>query len=184
MASNSGERINESIRLELESARISFHTLLDSLSEEDLRAKSNNPGWTNGEILFHMTLGFIIVARLLPLAKFFSHLPKGYSRAFAWMLNAMTAPFNWINAAGVRGGGRIYNGKKIGRKFDKVMDGLLKKLTGVKDNEWQSGMYYPTKWDALFSEFMTIEKLFQYPVTHFRFHIKQISSGINQLPQK
>jgi hypothetical protein len=36
-------------------------------------------------------------------------------------------------------------------------------------------MYYPTKWDPNFEEFMTLEKLFHYPVTHFNFHLTQIA---------
>ena len=39
---------------ELAAARAEFHALLDSLSEEDFRRQSLNPGWTNGEILAHM----------------------------------------------------------------------------------------------------------------------------------
>lgn len=59
----------ELIRSELESARASFHALLASLSEEDLRRRSLNPGWTNGEILAHIVFGFIVVNVLLPLTR-------------------------------------------------------------------------------------------------------------------
>lgn len=181
MAQNISDKISESIRSEYESARTAFHTLLDSLSEEDLRAKSNNPGWTNGEILFHMTLGFQVLLALLPMARFFAHLPRIFSRVFAGLLNAFTWLFNPINAAGGRGGARFYRRNNIGKKFDHVIDSLLKKLVSVKENEWQSGMYYPTKWDSLFSQFMTLEKLFRYTVIHFNFHLKQISSRRNTL---
>ncbi|MDO8578951.1 MAG: DinB family protein [Dehalococcoidales bacterium] len=171
------KEIRESVRSEYESARSAFHTLLGSLSEEDLKAKSNNPGWTNGEILFHVTLGFHVLLALLPMARFFAHLPKIFSRLFAGLLNSMTWFFNPVNAAGTRGGSKIYRRHNIGRKFDRVIDSLLKKLASVKETEWQMGMYYPTKWDPLFDQFMTLEKLFHYPVIHFNFHLKQISSG-------
>ncbi len=36
-------------------------------------------------------------------------------------------------------------------------------------------MYYPTRWDANFGEFMTVEELFRYPVTHFNYHLGQIA---------
>ena len=58
--------IKESIYKELETTRASFHSLLNSLSEEDFQKPSLNPGWTNGEILAHMTFGFIIINVLLP----------------------------------------------------------------------------------------------------------------------
>jgi len=51
----------------------------------------------------------------------------------------------------------------------------LKKAASIKDGEWERGMYYPTRWDANFSEFMTLEKLFHYPVIHFNFHRDQIA---------
>ena len=108
-----------------------------------------------------------------------SHLqkPSGFHRLFAGLLNAFTWLFNPVNAAGTRGGAKIYRRNNIEPKFDRVIDSLLKKLASVKENEWQLGMYYPTKWDPLFSQFMTLEKLFRYPVNHFNFHLKQISSG-------
>ena len=161
--------------MEMESTSSTFHTLLDSLSDEDLRRKSNNPGWSNGEILFHMVFAFMILSALIPLVKFFGHLPKSYSKLFVGMLNSFTWFFNWINAVGARGGGRVYTSRNIGKKYDKVHNSILKKLASIKENEWQSGMYYPTRWDALFSEYMTLEKLFHYPVSHFQFHLKQIS---------
>lgn len=103
--------IKETIGSEFESTRSTFHALLDSLSEEDLLMKSSNPGWTNGEIIFHMTFAFMILSALIPLVKFFGHLPKSYSRLFARVLNSMTWFFNWINAIGARGGGRFYTAR-------------------------------------------------------------------------
>ena len=66
----------EILRGELEAARITFHALLDSLTEEDLRRQSLNPGWTNGEILAHMTFGFIVINVLLPMARIWGDRPK------------------------------------------------------------------------------------------------------------
>ena len=69
-------RTPETIRQELETTRLRFHSLLDSLSEEDFRTQSLNPGWTNGEILAHMTFGFIVINVLLPMARLWGRLPK------------------------------------------------------------------------------------------------------------
>lgn len=165
----------QSIQIELEAARSAFHALLDSLSEEDLRRQSLNPGWTNGEILAHMTFGFIIVNVLLPMARLWGRLPKGSSKWFAWLLNALTGPFNWINALGARGQGKFFTRKRVGKIYDQTYFSLLKKINAIQDDEWDRGMYYPTKWDSNFSEFMTLEKLFNYPVTHFNFHLHQIA---------
>jgi hypothetical protein len=167
--------IKAALRVEFESTRSSFLTLLNSLSDEDLRKKSLNSGWTNGEILFHMTFAFMILNSLIPLVRFWGRLPESYSKIFARILNAFTGPFNWVNAIGARTGGRIYRGKRIGKKFDRVYFSLLKRLNSVREAEWRRGMYYPTRWDALFKQYMTLEDVFHYPVVHFKFHLKQLS---------
>lgn len=167
----------ESIRAELDAARRTFHALLESLAEDDLSRQSLNPGWTNGEILAHMTFGFIVTGVLLPMARLWGRLPKGSSRWFARLLNACTVPFNWFNALGARMQGRVFTYPRLGRIFDRVTSFLLKQADSIRDDEWQNGMYYPVQWDANFSEFMTLEKLFYYPVAHFNFHLTQISRG-------
>jgi len=167
--------IKQEISAELETARTKFHSLVNSLSEQEFQKQSLNPGWTNGEILAHMTFGFIIVNVLLPMARLWGKLPKSSSRWFAWLLNAFTGPFNWINALGARGQGKFFTLNRIGKIYDRTYFSLLKKINSIKDDEWERGMYYPTKWDSNFDEFMTLEKLFRYPVIHFNFHLEQIA---------
>jgi len=167
--------VKQEICTELETARTKFHSLLNSFSEQDFQKQSLNSGWTNGEILAHMTFGFIIINVLLPMARLWGKLPKSSSKQFARLLNALTGPFNWINALGARGQGKFFTRRRIGGIYDQTYFSLLKKVDSIKDNEWERGMYYPTKWDSNFDEFMTLEKLFHYPVTHFNFHVTQIS---------
>jgi len=166
--------IRETIRKELEATHARFHSLLDSLSEEDFQTQSLNPGWTNGEILAHMTFGFVITNMLLPMARLWGRLPRGSSKWFAWLLNMLTGPFNWFNALGARGQGKVLTRQQIGKIYDHVYLSLLRKIDSIKDEEWERGMYYPARWDSNFNEFMTLEKLFHYPVTHFNFHLTQI----------
>ena len=165
----------EEILAQLDAARAAFHTLLRSFSEQDFQRQSLNPGWTNGEILAHMTFGFIIINVLLPMAHLWGRLPKSSSKWFAWLLNTLTGPFNGFNALGARGQGKVFTHQRVGKIFDGAYFSLLKKINSIKDDEWERGMYYPTKWDSNFDEFMTLEKLFHYPVTHFNFHLAQIS---------
>ncbi|HLF87986.1 MAG TPA: DinB family protein [Anaerolineales bacterium] len=167
--------MRERLQSELEATRASFQALLDSLSEGDFHKQSNNPGWTNGEILFHMTLGFILIPLLAPLIRFFGRVPDHYSRLFARFLNFGTTLFNWFNALGARIGGSIYTRQRIGGEFDRAYSQILRLLDSIGVDEWQLGMYYPTKWDPLFAEYMTLENLFHYPTRHFRFHLEQIS---------
>jgi hypothetical protein len=165
----------DEILARLNASRVSFQALLDSLTEQDFQKQSLNPGWTNGEILAHVTFGFIIVNVLLPMARLWGRLPKGSSKWFAWSLNAFTRPFNWINALGARGQGIVFNRRRVGKIYDRAYFSLLKKVDSIPAAEWDRGMYYPTKWDANFDEFMTLEKLFHYPVIHLNFHLNQIA---------
>ena len=171
------QHVRAEIKNELDTARVSFHRLLESLSEQDFQKQSLNPGWTNGEIVAHMTFGFIILNVLLPMARLWGRLPKGSSKWFAGLLNLFTGPFNWFNALGARGQGKVFTRQRIGRIYDRVYFSVLGKLSSIKDEEWERGMYYPTSWDSNFSEFMTLEKLFHYPVIHFNFHLEQIAGS-------
>jgi len=88
-----------------------------------------------------------------------------------------TVPFNWINAVGPRIGGRFIRRRVLGRTYDWVIARILRTVSRIRADEWQHGMYYPTKWDALFSDYMTLEKLLRYPIAHMRFHTNQLSSS-------
>ncbi|HEU0297370.1 MAG TPA: DinB family protein [Anaerolineales bacterium] len=169
------QETKDAIRAELEATRTAFHALIDSLSENDLRRKSRNPGWTNGEILVHMTFGFIILNALLPMARVWGRLPKWTSKLFAELLNVFTVPFNWINALGARFQARVFTYQRIGKLYDWTYFSLVKQINSIKEDEWERGMHYPTRWDSNFSDFMTIRELFHYPVRHFNFHMGQIA---------
>ena len=128
---------------------------------------------TRSVVLSSMLL--IVINVLLPVARLWGRLPKGSSKGFAGLLNLFTVPFNWFNALGARGQGKVFTRQRIGRIYDRVYFSLLGKINSIKDEEWEHGMYYPTKWDSNFSEFMTLEELFYYPVIHFNFHLEQIA---------
>jgi hypothetical protein len=169
------EGVRESIRTELEATRLAFHALLDSLPDEELGRQSLNAGWTNAEVLFHIVLAFILLEPLVPMARIYGRLPPRYSRPQAWLLDAITGPFNWINALGARLGGRVLTRPQIRARYDHFHRRALKMIETIRDDEWQRGMFYPARWDPLFSDFMTLEQVFRFPEAHFRFHAGQIA---------
>src|SRR5215217_8636299 len=129
--------IREEIVRGLETTRRDFHSLLDSLSEQDFKKQSLNSGWTNGEILAHMTFGFMIINVLLPTARLWGRLPKGSSKWFAWLLNSFTGIFNWFNMLGARGQGKVFTQQRLGKIYDRVHFSLIKKIDSIKDDEWE-----------------------------------------------
>jgi DinB family protein len=176
MAAPQGSAIRTDILAELATTRAAFHALLTPLSEADLRKPSHNPSWTNGEILFHMTFGFILILTLAPLVRLFGRLPKRFSHGFARLLNGITGFFNWFNALGPRLGGKVFTRNRIGGLYDWVYRALVRLVNSMPDDEWDRGMYYPDRWDTLFSDYMTLEQVLRYPTRHFIFHQQQIAT--------
>jgi hypothetical protein len=104
-----------------------------------------------------------------------ARLPGPFSMALAAVLNFITGPFNWVNKLGARGQGKVFTRARIGGIFDRTIYRLMRVVSRVRDGEWERGMYYPVRWDSNFERFMTVQKLLEYPIRHFKFHVGQLS---------
>jgi hypothetical protein len=160
---------------QLEGSRLTFHALLDSLSDADLQKESRNPPWTNQQILFHMVFGFFLLPSLIVIALLFARLPKSLSKRFATLLNGAVGPFNAINSLGPQGGGRLFTRRGLRKTFDLVYTLIVRLLQLLPEAELKRGMHYPTKWDPLFSDYMTLGEICQFPMKHFYFHVGHIA---------
>jgi hypothetical protein len=100
----------QSIYAELERVRADLHHLVGHATAADLRRRTNGTRWTNGQLLWHMAFGCVIVCRQLPLVRLFGRLRDPFSRAFAAGLNAGTRPFHTINYLGSCGGALVFHG--------------------------------------------------------------------------
>jgi hypothetical protein len=165
------------VRDEMEQAKQTFHHLLDSATVADLSRPSNGTKWTNGQLLFHMLFGYLLVVRLLVLVRIFGRLPDGVSRVFAGVLEASTRPFHVINYLGSVGGPRLLGYAGMGRRFDRVIAKLLRRLERESDSELSRGMHYPTPWDPYFRAYMTLADVYRYPTQHFEHHRRQLTLG-------
>lgn len=170
------QALRDQLRTDLESARRGFHAALAGLPDEAWARPSANPGWTNGQLLFHITFGFILVGPLLLLLRLVGRFPASFSRVLAALLDACTGLFNRVNALGPRGGARRYDRDALARKYDRVQESLLRTLDRLPAGEWDLGMYYPRRWDPRFKEYMRIEDLFRYPVRHQQHHLDQLKA--------
>ena len=95
------------------------------------------------------------------------------TRPFAAALNAFTRPFNAMNYLASRLGAKLINHRRMGATFDGVCESLCRKLDRASEASLQRSMYYPTRWDPFFKEYMTLADLFRYPTQHFDFHLQQ-----------
>lgn len=160
---------------EMEQARKTFHGLLDSARDTDLRLPSNGTRWNNEELLFHMLFGYLVVRALLLLMRLFGRLPDGFSMLFARVLNAASKPFHVINYLASCAGARVFGRARMSREFDRVIDALQRCLQHESGTELRRGMHYPTSWDPFFKDYMTLADLYRYPTQHFDFHRRQLT---------
>ena len=165
----------QSIHSELERVRADMHHLVSRATPADLRRRTDGTRWTNGELLWHMAFGFLIVRRLLPLVRLFGRLPDPFSRAFAATLNAGTRPFHHINYLGSVGGALVFHGPRLTRQFDHTINILHRRLDAETEEALGRRMHFPVGWEPFFRDTMTLADVYEYGTQHYDFHRAQLT---------
>ncbi|MET3952623.1 DinB family protein [Arthrobacter sp. UYEF36] len=156
-------------------ARHALNDWLESATAADLRQRSHGTRWTNEELLFHMVFGYMVVRALLPMVHVVSRLPTPVGKAFAAVLNAGTRPFDVINYWGSRGAALVYNKQRMGRKLDKTITAITRRLERESHRSLSRSMPFPDRWDPFFAPSMTLNDVYAYPTHHFDFHALQLT---------
>ena len=164
-----------SIHAELERARADMHHLVARATSVDRRRRTNGTRWTNGQMLWHMAFGYLLVRRLLPLVRLFGRLPEPFSRTFAAGLNACSRPFHHINYVGSVAGALVFHGPRLTRQLDHTIDRLHHLLDAESEAALGRGMHFPTAWDPFFQDTMTLEQVYRYATRHYDFHRAQLT---------
>jgi hypothetical protein len=171
-----GQRTDrQRIHDELERVRADLHHLVTRASAGDVRRATDGTRWTNGQMLWHMAFGFLIVRRLLPLVRLFGRLPMPFSRAFAATLNAGTRPFHTINYLGSVGGAMVFHGPRLTRQLDHSIDVLHRLLDAESEEALGRRMHFPVGWDPFFRDTMTLAQVYAYGTEHYDFHRAQLT---------
>jgi hypothetical protein len=152
-----------------------MHYLVSRASTTDVRRRTNGTRWTNGQMLWHMVFGYLLVRRLFPLVRLFGRLPQPFSRAFAAVLNAGARPFHYVNYVGCVGGALVFHGPRLIRQFDHSIDRLHRRLDAESDDALGRRMHFPMGWDPFFRDSMTLEEVYRYPTQHYDFHRAQLT---------
>lgn len=160
---------------ELERVRADLHALVGRATAADLARGSDGTRWTNGQMLWHMAFGYLIVRRLLPLVRLFGRLPDPFSRTFAAALNAGTRPFHHINYLGSVGGALVFHGPRLIRQFDHTIDVLHRRLDAETEEAMRRRMHFPADWDPFFRDTMTLAQVYRYGTEHYDFHRAQLT---------
>ena len=165
----------EVVHAELARVRETFASHAAAMTAEDLRRRSDGTRWTNRQLLFHMLFGYLLVRRLLWMAKVLGRLPRSSTKPFAALLNFFTLPFHWINYAGSVAGGAVSTPEGMARRLNRVTAKLETNMDGQTERSLTRGMYYPTRWDPYFHAYMTLADIYHYPTQHFDHHDRQLS---------
>ena len=174
MASESHQSHVRTLIAELEEAKSAFHSVAESLPDPSWTKPSANPDWTNGQVLFHITLAFLLLPYLFPMALVFGRLPPLFSRVLAGLLDLGTWFFNWVNCVGPLAGGSFYSRDRLLRKYDSLHAYAVRTLSSLDPSELKRGMFYPHKWDPMFQDFVTLADVFRYPAIHMGHHLDQV----------
>jgi hypothetical protein len=133
------------LHAELEGARADLHRLLASASPQELNRRTRGTRWTNGQLLYHMVFGYLIVRTLLPLVRLMSRAPDVVSRGFAALLNAGTRPFHVVNYAGSCAGAIVFRGRRSAALMDRTVAALHRSLEAEPEATLRRSMHFPTR---------------------------------------
>ncbi len=161
----------ERLRAEIEATRAAFHQLLAEVPASAYRLPSDNPAWTIGDVLFHMSLAPRLLGADLKLILTFN---------WAYRLIPVVVPralFDGLNARLTRFGARRPSRAFFAAAYDRAHRATLRALDSVPEGAWQRQVFYPA-WDPLLSGAVTVERLFHYVQRHFDSHAAQIRARL------
>jgi hypothetical protein len=160
---------------EMDHAYTTFAQLTRNASRSDLNRPSDGTRWTNQQLLFHMTFGYLIVRRLLPIVRFFDRLPDRASRSFAAVLDAATRPFHLVNYLASWAGGAVLSPIRTEALLKRIIDALHRQLGGEDEASLRRSMHFPVSWDPYFKDTMTLADVYHYGTQHFDHHRAQLT---------
>jgi len=164
----------------MEDARLEIRRLLSTATDEDLRQGTRGTRWTNGQLLYHIVFGYMIVRTLLPLVRTMGRAPDVVSSAFAALLNAGTRPFHLVNYLGSCGGALVFRGPRLTALLERTIAALHHSLETEAEATLQRGMHFPAGWDPYFHDVMTVADVYHFGTQHFAHHRQQLSLGLDQ----
>ncbi len=163
----------ERLKHEIETTRLAFHRLLDSLPDEGLSLPSDNPAWNIRQVLYHIAVipRYMIVEVTL-------------IRKQVWVFQLVPrlipkGLFDWLNARLTRLGARGISRRSLGEEYDRSCQAALRALDTVPDADFGKSLNYPL-WDPMLSGDVTLEYLFGYVKRHFDSHLAQIEAAVHR----
>ena len=164
--------LKDELRAELIQTRDAFHALLAEVPDEVFSKPSDNPAWTIGEVLFHMSLAprFMTTDLRMIISR------PWLARVFAVLVSRSL--FDSLNAFLTRYWSRNLDRKFLGEQYDRAHERALRSLEGLKESDFQKSLQYPG-YDPILSGEVTVERLYRYIKLHFVSHASQIRERLD-----
>lgn len=159
--------LKDEIRIELIQTCEAYHALLAEIPEEAFSGPSDNPAWTIGEVLFHMSLAprFMTTDLKMIISR------PWLAKPFATLVPQSS--FDRLNDWYTRYGARNLSRSFLAEQYDKAHRRVLKSLEALQEEDFQKSVMYPG-YDPTLSGDVTVERLYHYIKQHFEAHAEQI----------
>ena len=145
------------LRGDLERTRDEFRSLVQSLSEADLKRKRPGSPWSVGSLLAHL------VASMEILPREFSAARKGrnFMALPPWLFNPIRMGTARLLTTG-------QTRAKLVRRYDAACTRVLQALDTVREDEWQRGGHFYDE------GYWTVQTIFETQPRHFQEHAAEI----------
>lgn len=164
--------LKDELWAEMIQTREAYHALLAEVPDEAFSKPSDNPTWTIGEVLFHMSLAPRFMTTDLRIIISWPWMAKVFATLVPISL------FNSLNAFFTRYWSRNLDRKFLAEQYDRAHERAIRSLESLKDDDFQKSLNYPG-YDPILSGVVTVERLYRYIKLHFEAHATQIRKRVD-----
>lgn len=161
------EPLKTKIASEIEETHLEFLALLESIPESDYALPTDNPAWTVGDILYHVTLGPQALSLEIWMIV---HMRRLFQVGMKYFPSKL---FNNINARFARRGKRI-NRQVLIKAYEAGHAGIRSRLRRTREADMQKSVVYPADFVSELAGEVSVERLFRYVKGHFDVHSRQL----------
>lgn len=149
---------------ELDETHRRFIALLESIPEADYPLPTNNPAWTVGDILYHITLGPRALALEIWMTVHATGLYNFLMRHFPSRF------FNKVNAWFGSGRSQRVNRQSLLKAYGKAHTTIKSGLRRTREEDLLKVAVYPLDYVSDLKGEVSVERLFRYVTGHFEEH--------------
>ena len=165
--------IKKELADEMELTRQNFHHLLGSVPEDFYFHPSDNPAWTIGEVLHHITIGLSALRFELWMIRHARGLFQlGLNIFPAKFFNKLNAQFGRRKKAPAR--------QMLAKAYENGHAGLVSSLLRISEDDFQKSVIYPADLLPELTGKVSVERLFRYVIYHFDIHADQIQKVLEK----